>query len=729
MIAVAFGLVLLVLFALLGAGPSVWLLGSRWRPLWPLVAPVVGFALVAVLGDATSWRWRVPAYAWPLLGLLTTASVALLYRHRRDIAARDLRAFGLLVLLLPWALAPYLSLHSLTTLSEHNHDWTYYLNLETALGRAGYGAPWTDTGDLFVDMGSVLRRGGWRAGLSIVGVWLGAIFGLAPHQVDGTLWSVVYVSFVGATVAAHRMLVPVASMRARAFVIAAAAASGPALLLLRMSFASHLAAMPLIVLWTAVSLRALTSRTSSLCALGALLLAAAITVLADAAPYYAVMGVALVGASVWARRIPLRRLWPRAAWGLLAPALVPAAMYRIVLSVRSLEVTGYRPPAARFATGIGTLLTSALGDSLHEVPWPDEPRSLVAVVVAAAVTGTMLVGAASLVRTRTSRALIFTPLLVGLALVLVCDLLGLDYPTWKIALTTSPFVTIALAAGLDRSPRVGLVAGTLVLAVQCGTAGWALARAPDPIGILPIHEALVARLEHEPGRLYLMGHQGRPLGVAHEHALVYLFAQRGRQLHAIADPSSYYRVSWPAQDLAIPEGDERVLVITPDPEGVLNGGRELLRSGPFHVLAPEPGARPSNLSFDEGFLAREVEPGRVFRWAEAIATLTVDLPAPDACLVAEVRGTPDGDATALQVVTRPFARDTWAPIAETVVDEQVVPIGSDWALRTFARSADRPEAVQVTIVYLGRRRGEFVDSRPIHFALGNVDVRRGPACP
>lgn len=729
MIALAFGLALLVFFTLLGAGPSVSMLGPRWRPLWPLVAPVVGFALVAVAGDAPSWRWSVAAYAWPLTALLAATSVALLYRHRRALHAHELRLFALPVLLLPWALAPYLSLHSLTTLSEHNHDWTYYLNLETALRRAGYGASWTDTGDLFVDMSAVLRRGGWRAGLSVVGAAVGTIFRLAPHQVDGTLWGVLDVVFVGATVAAHRIMVPVASMRARAFVVVAAAASGPALLLLRMSFASHLAAMPLMVLSTAVSFRALTSRTQTLPALGALLLAATITVLADATPYLAAMGLALVAASLWARRIPLARLGPRAAWGLVAPALVPVALYRIVLSIRSLEVTGYRPPGARFDTGVGTLLTSALGDSLHEVPWAEEPSSLLGLVVAASVTGTVLVGAAAFVRARTSRAMLFAPLLVGLALALACDLLGLGYPTWKIALTTSPFVTIAIAAGLDRLPKRGLAAGTLVLAVQCGTAGWALARAPEPIGILPVHEALVARLAHQPGRVYLMGHQGRPLGVAHEHALGYLLAQHDRTLHAIPDPSSYYRISWPAQDLAIPVGEAPLVVVTPDLDGVLNGGRERFRIGPFHVLSPEPGARPSNLSYDEGFLAREVEPGRVFRWADERATLTVDLPAEDACLVAEIRGTPDGDATAVQVLVRPFARDTWAPVADEVIGERVVPIGVDWSLQTLARASGPAQAVQVTIVYLGRRRGELVDARPIHFALGNVGVRRGAACP
>jgi hypothetical protein len=272
-------------------------------------------------------------------------------------------------------------------------------------------------------------------------------------------------------------------------------------------------------------------------------------------------------------------------------------------------------------------------------------------------------------------------------------------------------------------------AGAFLLAVQLGTIGWAFTRAPDPIGVLPIHEALVARLAREPGRLYLMGHQGLISGVSDEHALVYLFAQHGRQLHATTHPASYHRVSWPAQDLAIPEADQRLLVITPDPDAVLNEGRELFRVGRFFVFAPEPGARPSNISFGAGFQPHELEPDREFRWADETATLWVDLPAEDACLVAEVRGTPDGDARALHVVARPFARDVWAPIADVMVGESEVPIGHDWALRTFARAAGTPQAVEVTFVYLGRRRRERVDTRPIAFALGNVDVRRGAACP
>lgn len=728
MIALAAGLAMLALFSLIGAGPSVALLGARWRRLWPLTAPVLGFALVAVVGDAPSWRWTIASYAWPLLVLLVGTSAALLYRHRRDLAREDALLFALPALVLPLSLAPYLTSGALTTLSEHNNDWAYYLSLESALRHAPYGASWTDTGDLLTDMGSVLRRGGWRAGLSVVGTWLGVLSGLLPHQIDGTLWGVLHAIFPGATLAAHQLLVPRASRQARAFVIAAAVASGPALLLLRMSFASHLAAMPLLVLWTAITTRALGARGASLRVLAVLLLAAAITVLADAAPYLAVMGVALVAATAWARHLPLARLLPRAAWGLLAPALVPAAVYRVVLAVRSLEVTGYRPPAARFDAGIGVTLTTAFGQYVHEVPWGDVSRVVFGASVAGVVVGVVVLSRAMLVRARASRAWIFTPPLVGLALAVAADLYGLEYPTWKIALTASPLVTIALAAGLDRSRRAAPAAAVLIVGAQLVMLVWSATHAPDPIGVLPVHEALVARVTREPGRVYLMGHQGRVDGVAHEHALVYLFAQHGRPLHTTAHPASYYRVSWPAQEPAIPEDGEPLLVIALDRDAVLGGGRALFREGPFTVLQPEPGVRPANLVLGAGILAPEHEPGRTFRWADERATLWVDLPAEDACLVADVRGTPDGDAPALQVVTRPFARDTWAPIADTVLTDEEIPIDHDWATRTIARSAGPPQAVEVTFVYLGRRRGERVDPRPIHFALSNLVLRRGAPC-
>ncbi|GAB4204667.1 MAG: hypothetical protein OHK0013_19800 [Sandaracinaceae bacterium] len=719
---------MLVLLAAVGAGPSLWLLGPRWREHWPLCAPIVGFALVVVLGDVPSWFLAAPAYAWPLLGALGIASAVLVHRHRREVSARSLRYLGLPAVLLPWALAHYLGRETLTTVSEHNNDWLYYLNLESALGRAGYGAPWLDTGDLFWDMGAVLRRGGWRAGISIAGSVLGAISGLAPHQVDGTFWGVLHACFPGSVLAAHHMLVPRASPRARLFVLASAVLSGPALLLLRMSFASHLAAMPLIVLAMPVTWRGLTTRGSGLRGLAALLLAAAITVLADASPYLAMMGLALVIAARTMRGIPWARLCPRAAWGLLALALVPAALYRIFLSIRSLEVTGYHPPTARFDASLGSLLATALGQHVHEVRWSEEPSPSVVVVAAAGVVGCALVVVAGRTAARASRAGLFVPILVGGSLGLGTDLLDLDYPSWKLALTSSPFVTLVLAAGLERAPRIGITLGALLLLVQAGTLVSATLRAPDVIGVLPEHETLVERLESEPGHVYLMGHQGLLSGVAHEHALAYLLAQRGRRLHATAHPASYYRVSWPPQDLAIRREDERLVVVTLDPERVLGAGRELFRSGPFVVLEPEPGARVSSLAYMSGFMDPEVEPDRVFRWADAQASLIVDLPAEDACLVADVRGTPDGNATGLRVVVRPLARLEWAPALDVVLSEEMVPLTYDWTPQVFARAGGLPQAVHVAIEYVGGRSAARVDQRPIHFALGNLAVRMGEAC-
>jgi hypothetical protein len=728
MISLAAGLAMLAVLTAIGAGPSLWLLGPRWRTLWPHFAPVVGLALVVVVGDVPSWFLATPAYAWPLLGMLAIASALLVHRHRDALGAPALRMLALPALLLPWALAHYLARDVLTTVSEHNNDWLYYLNLESALGRAGYGAPWADTGDLFHDMGSVLRRGGWRAGISVAGSVFGAVFGLLPHQVDGTFWGVLHACFPGTVLAAHHLVVPRASPRSRAFVLASAVLSGPTLLLLRMSFASHLAAMPLIVLAMPVIWRGLTSRGPGLRALAVLLLAATITVLADASPYLAVMGLAMVVAARAATTIPWARLGPRAAAGLLAPALVPAALHRIVLSIQSLQVTGYHPPAARFDASLGSLLATALGQDVHEVRWAEEPLPAVGLVAIAGVIGCALVAIAGRTSTRASRAALFVPLLVGGTLGLGTDLLDLDYPSWKLALTSSPFVALALAAGLERARRTGTALGILLLLAQAATLVAATLRAPDVIGVLPEHEALVARLEAEPGHVYLMGHQGLPAGVAHEHALAYLLAQRGRRLHATSHPASYYRVSWPPQDLAVREGDERLVVVTLDPDRVLGGGRELFRSGPFVVLEPAPGARVASLAYTSGFMDPEAEPDRVFRWADAQAALIVDLPAEDACLRADVRGTPDGNASGLRVVVRPLARLEWAPALDVVLTEEMVPLSHDWARRTFARSGGTPQAVHVAIEYMGGRSPERIDARPIHFAMGNVAIARGAAC-
>jgi hypothetical protein len=728
MIALSIGLAMLALFTFLGAGPSLALLGPRARPLWPLVAPVVGFALVVVAGDLPSWWLPVPAYAWPLFALLATASLALLVTRRAELSVRALPWLAVPALALPWALAPYLRTGWLTTLSVHNHDWVYYLDLETALGRAGYGAPWTDTGDLFTDMGAVLRRGGWRAGLSIASAWLSGLSGLAPHQVDGTLWGVLHACLPGATLAAHRLVVPRASRRARAFVVLAAALSGPALLLLRMSFASHLAAMPLLALALPLAWRGLTSAGPSLRALAALLLAATITVLADASPYLGAMGIGLVLAARYGRDIPWNRLGPRAGWALLAPALVPAALYRIVLSLRSLAVTGYHPPAARFDASLGLLTATSFGDYVHEVRWTEEPWPLAVLVLAGAGVGVALLANVSRVRARATRVALLAPLGVAATLMLGCDLLHLDYPTWKIALTASPLVTLALAAALDRARRIGVFAGVILLAAQLATVAWATVRAPAPIGVLPLHEALAERLHDEPGRLHLMGHQGFVEGVGHEHALAYLFAQQRRSLHAVAHPASYYRVSWPTQDHAIPTRGEPLRVITTDPDRVLHAGRALWRSGPFTVFAPAPGARVSSVSFDEGFLGPEREPERLFRWADAHAALTVDLPAGDACLAADLRGTPDGNAEGLRVRIRPYLRETWTP-APDALGETIVPLSHDWTPRTIGWSGGRPQTIRIELDYLGQRGPERVDGRPIHIAVGNLAVRRGNACP
>jgi hypothetical protein len=729
MIALSVGLATLALFSFLGAGPSLALLGPRARPLWPLVAPVVGFALVVVASDLPSWWLPVPSYAWPLFALLAATSLGLLLRHRRAFSPRALSWFLLPALLLPWALAPYLRTGWLTTLSEHNHDWICYLDLETALARGGYGASWTDTGDLFADMSAVLRRGGWRAGLSIASAWLSGLSGFAPHQVDGALWGVLHACLPGAVLAAHQLLVPRASRRARAFVLVSAAASGPALLLLRMSFASHLAAMPLLVVALPVAWRGLTSTGSTLRALAALLLAACITVLADASPYLAAMGVGLVLAARYGRDVSWERLRARAYWAVLAPALVPAAIYRIVLSVRSLAVTGYHAPAARFDASLGLLAATSFGDHVHEVRWTEEPWPLAALVILGAGVGAAGLAYVSRARARATRAALLAPLGVAATLMLGCDLLHLDYPTWKIALTASPLVTLALAAALDRARRVGVVAGAILLATQIATVAWATVRAPDPIGVLPMHEALAARLRDMPGRLHLMGHQGFVEGVGHEHALAYLFAQQRRTLHAVAHPASYYRVSWPAQDHAVPARGEPLRVITTDPDRVLHAGRALFRSGPFTVFAPAPGARVSSVSFDEGFLGPEREPERLFRWADAHAALTVDLPAADACLAAELRGTPDGDAEGVRIRIRPFLRETWTPAPNALLGETIVPLDHDWTPRTIGWSGGRPQTVRIEFDYLGQRRAEHVDGRPIHMAFGNLSVRRGQACP
>lgn len=734
--ALATAWLILALFALLGAGLSVWLLGARYRRLWPLTAPVVGFASIAVLGDVPSFLFGADVYAWPLFLALAALNIALLFKHRRALQRSDAHWLCLPLAFLPFALLPYLRLGALTTLSEHNHDWVYYLNLETSLAHDGYASSWADTGGLFHDMSCVLRRGGWRAGISIVGSFVGALLNLRPHQVDGAMWCVLHAIFPSTALAGFSMLVPRSSKQARAFVLIATAFSGPALLLLRMSFASHLASMPLFTLLVCVTWRALRERAAQRRALAALLLAASITVLADGAPYLVSVLLGLTIAAQRQRTTPWRRLIPRLGWGIAALAIIPASLYRIYLSLYSLSVTGYHPPAARFDASLHALLPTLLGQHAHEVnlaEWHHLPFLAVLVAVAGALG---LSSSFRRVRSRGARAGLLTPLFIAILLILYCDMMELDYPAWKIALTASPFSLFALATALDRAPHARIMGGAL-LASQLLTVAYAMSHAPPPLGVLPMHERLVNTLRAHPGEVHLLGHHGSPVGVLHEHALAYLFEQDGRRLRAIAHPSSYLRISWPRDDFAVRSDAREVLVITSDEDRVIAEDAHVIHRsgldetmpelGEFTVMALGAGSAAASIQFAEGFLPREVEPTFAFRWSDARSVLYVDLPTEDSCFTATLRGSPDGDAQGVLVTAHAMAPHAYFGAPELVVARRAVPLEAHWMRRTLAH-ARTPQTVMLELTYLGQRHEPRVDTRPIHFALGALELRRGAAC-
>ena len=714
----------------------MWLLGARYRGLWPLIAPVVGFAAVVVLGDVPSYFLGADTYAWPLLIALLLLNLGLLVKHRRVVVWRDARWSFLPLLVLPFALLPYLRMGVLTTLSEHNHDWVYYLNLETTLAHAGYGSSWADTGGLFHDMSCVLRRGGWRAGISIAGSFLGAVLRLRPHETGGAFWCVLYACFPSTALAAFSMLVPRASRDAHRFVFVMTAFSGPALLLLRMSFASHLASMPLFTLVACVTWRALRERAPHRRALAALLLAASISVLADGVPFLVSLLVALAFAA-HRRGTPWQRLMPRLGWGVLALALIPTSLFRIYRALLSLGVTGYHPPAARFDATLHALLPTLLGQHVHEIElaaWHHLP--FIAVLSGCAVA--LWLGA-SLARlpSRSVRTGLATPLLVSIVLILCCDMMDMAYPAWKLALTASPFALFALAAALDRTPRAHLW-GAALLGSQLLTVAYAVVHAPSPLGVLPMHMRLVQSLEAAPAELYLLGHHGSTSGVLHEHALAYLFAQNGQRLRAIPHPSSYLRISWPEDDFAVRNTERDVLVITTDEDRVIAENAEVIdRLGPseespelgeFTVMALAPESAAASINFAEGFLPREVEPTFAFRWSDAHASLYVDLPTPDSCVTGATRGTPDGDATGILMTTHAMAPHAYWGAPELVLARRVVPLALQWSRRTLARAEGTPRTVMIDMTYLGQRGEPRVDARPIHFAVGALALQRGEGC-
>jgi hypothetical protein len=713
---------------LIAGGPTLMALGPRWRDAWPLVAPPVGLALLVVVGEVPSQLVGARTWAPVCFALLVLAGVATLVLRRRDLRRRDLFFLALPVLVLPWTLLPYFSEPILTTLSEHNHDYVYYHALELQLLEGGYGAGEGDVASLFDRLGWVLRRGGWRAGLPIAGSAVAAVTGLLPHQVDGALWGLCHAMFPGAVLAATRLLVPRGSTLARTYVFVGALASGPALVTLRMTFASHLASLPLFVLLWALMFRGLRARAFGLRGLAALLLAASISILADALPYLLAMlaWALLVQWRLGAPRIPLERLAPRIGVVVGGIALVPFALWRIYLSIVSLTITGYHQPAAEFSATLPNLIGPALSLAAHPAQTEGlHPLAQATLLGAAGLGGAFVLLAAMRTRSAATRRAVGAPLLLSAVLALAAAPFGYAYPLWKLAITTSPFVLVALAAGFDRLARpIARRVGTWMLAGQAATVLYAsLLVEVEPHGVRAMHEALVNRVIARSDAPYLVGHHG-PDSVRHEHALVYLFRTRGSVLRANPHPSSYFWVSWPTPQLAA--GDPGSVAIVVDPERAIVEGRALFDT-PVGTVFDVDGGYAANVALLEGFEPYEHEPGRSFAWSDRSSRLAVELPLADGCLTAEARSIPDG--TARSLVVAQHAVPEFSPVPDYEVPWQTIeaPLSLDWQ-EVVIIPPGGPNVQGASLRYAGIRAEPRVDARSIYFALAGFRVRSREDC-
>lgn len=708
--------VFLVFFAA-GAGLSVTLLGRRWRPLWPLTAPVAGFCALVVAAEIPSSLAGARTWGLPVLGAVLLANGWLAWRHRDGLRTDQWPWLLVSLPMLVLGVLPILGEGALTTVSVDNHDYFFYLALEQQLIEAGHLAPGVAGHSLLDRMADLLRVGGWRIGVCVVTAMLGGASGLAPHQLDGLVWSAMYAAVAPAAVATHALLVPRASRLSRLFVCAAAALSGPALMLMRMSFASHAVTMAIFPLTWVVMWRGLGQRPRGLRVLGAVLLAGAVSTLADATPLLAALGLAALGQRLLTAQPDARhRVLRRAGWGLAALALVPLALRRIYDSIVSLTVTGYHGPRTDETAASPSQLAPALmgfGQASFEQVADQAIWIAVPAFLAAAAGFLLLTQVHRLGRPQSSA--VGSLVIVVLTLFLVMHLMETVYPRYKFALSLHLFAVPVVAALLDRlgtrwrRPAIGF--GLLVLGVQLVTVmPKALAEEGHEVGIRRRHLLVVERLvELSPDVVHLVGTAASPRGLADEHALLYLLRVHGIEARTQPHPHNYLRVKEPPFEgwRRYRPDEGRQLLVVPHGEQWPFGEEALYADDDFAVYEAATAA-PFHLSFPEGWHPVEQEPGRVFRWAEREATLVYEAPSPGWCLGLEARTAARTDVAHVMVA---FENGKTAGTRVFEVEEH-------WRRLVLpAASVDEPVSLSLRFVGAGVRLPD--DGRDLLYAVGN----------
>lgn len=703
----AAGLAMAVALWAAGAGYAVWALGPRHARLWPALAPVLGLSLLVVASDAPAFFLGAKTWAFPLAALVYGGSLALAVRHRAQLRTGQwwlLLAAGPALLLALW---PMLREGAVTTLSRGNHDYVFYEALAQSLLKRGYGSEGLDR-LLASDLTTwVLRHGGWRSGLSQVTAFFGAVSGRPPHQVDALVWAVAYASLPGAALWAFEVVQPRSSRPARALVLAASALGSPALMLLRDTYASHLASLPLLVVWTAALLRALASRRPGLLAVAVVTLGASLSILADGAPLllvlWAFVTAFLAAARPWARGRILARAVTAGALGV---AVVPFMLTRMLWQLESLALTGYLGARGGSVGGVD----APSGDVLQLLPplFLLGTRPVVALRKEPLWVGLLVVAglfAVALLLPRLRR-------LKGLPLTLVAStaasyltVLGLlqltdkHYPSWKLALSVGTFVPLLVGLALERGGRrAGAALSGVWLLALAAVASHDERTLPTRTGVQLEQLDLMRRLDALDGDLYLVGNLGNEATLAWAHPLVLLAAERGRPLHHTPHRYSYFSLSAPTW---LPRHDGRkeyavvVSAMESDVEGPL-----VFQAGPVEVRdVSGPKGRALNFGFVErGWYEPERDLERRFRWSQHESAVRADFRG-RGCWEVEVHAlVPE----ARLHVTLGAYNWTWV-------------VGPDW--QRFRIPAEAWGTHRVQFVYDGPVARVPGETRALHFAL------------
>jgi hypothetical protein len=713
MAAILLALVLLGALTLVGAGPARACLPARHREAWPALAPVLGLALVVVASEGPQFFVPGRRYGAPLLAVLSVASLFLLARSRRT-ASRPPRgvfvALGGVLASLAIALRPQIGLPAPTTLSTGNYDHVYYFGLEHALRDHAYRDLAGYEQALVQRMAWLLRHGGWRSGISQVSVIASSVSGLPPHRVDGALWALAFALLPAASWTVHVLVAPRASRRARALAAFAAVLSTPPLMLLRETFASHVASLPLLLAGSAALYRGARARHPGLSVAAALLLAATLSVFADGFALLTAVSLALVAVAV---RESGGRALGRAALTLAGlGALATFALVRMTWAAASLSVTGYHGPRTDpRLSGVGELLPTMVG--LHaEIGARLEDASVVARASAWLGTAAALVLLVGLLRaSRVARG--YGAAVFGASGALLATLLlaGTPYPTWKLALTVSVFAPACLALGADALARHG--GSRVAVAASAAYVGCLAVRLVawdrterDRVGVMPLHEQVAEAVRARGGEAYMVGHLASEASIRHEHPLGYLLEASGQPLHETPHAFSYYAVSRPWAVMPLHDGHVETAVVV-DPGAAFVRGRRLGAFGPLELWDV---SQPHDVALDVvhvgGFFEPELEPGRSFRWAGERATFLLGFRA-GGCWTFDSRA-----AAGLPATVR----------VTLGAREERLEIGGDWrALRVRARDAWGVHRVRLD--YEGPAPTIAGETRALRFSIGNLAWR------